>query len=111
MCRPPRATLRIDADDFAAVDRVADRCKKQGAPAKGCPRRHDQLRSQRDDQLLVDPEIQRRLVGVHAQPTRVLPGLPGRLVVEAMEASNRSPSPLIRDSIRYAVEEPHGTGG
>ena len=81
--RPGRSS-DVDRDDPAVAEQVTDAGQKARAAAEVRARLDDQVGSRLDEDLLVDPEVERALPHRLAEPGRLLPG--GLcLVVEPVE--------------------------
>jgi glycosyltransferase involved in cell wall biosynthesis len=101
--------IGVDRDHLAATEQVADRREIEGAATRSRAGFDDQFGPDRREELLVHPQIERRLVRVDAEPVRVLPGLPRGLVVELVELVDDPTSPSLRESepAGDALGQPH----
>ena len=81
--------LDVDRDDLAPIEQVAHRREEERAPPAVRPGLDDQLGSRLDHDLLVDPEIERVLERLRAEPRGLRPGV--RLVEDVVRALDRRP--------------------
>jgi hypothetical protein len=107
-CGSSRGSV-IDGDDLAASEQLADGGEEERATALGASSLDDQRGEDGNEQLLVDPEVERGLERPHAEPASVLPRARRRLVVETMKVLDDSASTAFRQSqpMGDAVGEPH----
>ncbi len=67
--------LDVDRHDLASPDEVAERREEERAAAAIRPGLDDELRPRLDHDLLVDPEVERVLQRLRAEPRRLGPGI------------------------------------
>src|SRR5438132_902642 len=67
--RPP-----VDAHDAAATDSVADAGKEVSGAAEPGPGLDDELGALLEQNLLIDPDVERTLERPHPEPVRIAPG-------------------------------------
>ena len=105
--------LDVDRDDLALAEQVADRGEERGAPTAVRARLDDELRPRLDHDLLVDPEVERVLERLRAEPRRLRPGV--RLVEDVVRPRDRGPIEPPVDAEARAPDAPsqvvlHGGG-
>ena len=81
--------LDVDRDDLTRAEQVAHRREEERASAAVRPGLDDQLGSRLDHDLLVDPEIERILERLSAEPRGLRPRI--RLVEDVVRAIDRRP--------------------
>ena len=75
MLRPALLLLHVDREHLAVSEQVAERGEIERAAAERGTGLDDQVRPELVEQLLIDPQVERALVGAHPEPARVGAGL------------------------------------